>query len=283
VTEDLTFGAVPGEAPTPPTLGAEDEIDPVEDELDPAEDGIGPVEEGLDPAQALASLPLDGDEDGEEGFTLELDEIGRPRVPDWVAGSEPEDLALALESVCFVLNRPVTLGELSGILGQPSQRIDRAAESLAHQLRGRGLMLQRHRDQVQLVTRPETAWAVQRALNPERPARLSRPALETLAIIAYRQPVTRALIESIRGVNCEAVLDSLERRGLIAEIGRASTPGQPRLFGTTLRFLQLVGLERVDQLPPLPAGIGLPEEQERAWSEALAARPEDEPAPPDLI
>jgi segregation and condensation protein B len=269
VTDDLTFTAVPGADPGRPVFDAEDALDQ--------------GEEGLDPADALASLPLDEEDDGEEGFTLELDEIGRPRVPDWVAGSEPEDLALALESVCFVLNRPVTLGELSGILGQPSQRVDRAAESLAGQLRGRGLMLQRHRDQVQLVTRPETAWAVQRALNPERPARLSRPALETLAIVAYRQPVTRALIESIRGVNCEAVLESLERRGLIAEIGRASTPGQPRLFGTTLRFLQLVGLERVDQLPLLPGGIGLPEEQERAWSEALTAPPEDEPAPPARI
>jgi len=165
MTDDLPLGAVPGEGPGRPVL---------------------------DPADALASLPLDDGDDGEEGFSLELDEIGRPRVPDWVAGSEPEDLALALESVCFVLNRPVTLAELAGILGQPSPRIDRAAETLAGQLRGRGLMLQRHRDQVQLVTRPETAWAVQRALNPERPARLSRPALETLAIVAYRQPVTRA-------------------------------------------------------------------------------------------
>jgi segregation and condensation protein B len=212
-----------------------------------------------------------GEDQGEEGVLLELDQIGRPRVPDWVAGSEPEDLALALESVCFVLNRPVTLTELAGILGQNPQSV---------QLGGRGLMLQRHRDQVQLVTRPQTAWAVQRALNPERPARLSRPALETLAIVAYRQPVTRALIESIRGVNCEAVLESLERRGLIAEIGRAGTPGQPRLFGTTLRFLQLVGLERVDQLPPLPGDIGLPEEQERAWSAALAGPGGDEPAGP---
>ncbi|HAW11431.1 MAG TPA: SMC-Scp complex subunit ScpB [Chloroflexi bacterium] len=198
-------------------------------------------------------------------------------MPEWVAGSEPEDLALALESVCFVLNRPVSLGELSGILGQSPQSVERAAQALADQLGGRGLMLQHHRDQVQLVTRPQTAWAVQRALNPEKPARLSRPALETLAIVAYRQPVTRALIESIRGVNCEAVLESLERRGLIAESGRAATPGQPRLFGTTLRFLQLVGLERIDQLPPLPGETALPEEQERAWSAALAGAAGDEP------
>jgi len=100
MTDDLPLGAVPGEGPGRPVL---------------------------DPADALASLPLDDGDDGEEGFSLELDEIGRPRVPDWVAGSEPEDLALALESVCFVLNRPVTLAELAGILGQPSPRIDRAA------------------------------------------------------------------------------------------------------------------------------------------------------------
>lgn len=112
-------------------------------------------------------------------------------------------------------------------------------------------MLQRHGDQLQLVTRPETAWAVQRALQPERPTRLSRPALETLAIVAYRQPLTRAGIEAIRGVNCEAVLESLERRGLVAEVDRQDTPGRPRLFGTTLRFLQIVGLERIDDLPPL--------------------------------
>ncbi|MGD1053344.1 MAG: SMC-Scp complex subunit ScpB [Candidatus Dormibacteria bacterium] len=286
------LGGSSGERSPRPAFGGDvdgepADVDPqdgagAERDASPAEDDISPAGDDLSPAEALASLPLDGEEDGEEGLTLELDEIGRPRVPDWVAGSEPEDLALALEAICFVLNRPVTVAEVAGILGQSAQRVDRAAESLAAQLRGRGLMLQRHRDQVQLVTRPETAWAVQRALNPERPARLSRPALETLAIIAYRQPVTRALIESIRGVNCEAVLESLERRGLIAEIGRASTPGQPRLFGTTLRFLQLVGLERVDQLPPLPGGPGLPEEQERAWSAALAEPPEDDPVPEQI-
>lgn len=119
-------------------------------------------------------------------------------------------------------------------------------------------MLQRHGDELQLVTRPEVAWAVQRALHPERPARLSRPSLETLAIVAYRQPVTRAGIEAIRGVNCDAVLENLERRGLVAEVGRQDTPGHPRLFGTTLRFLQTVGLERIEDLPPLSEGTGIP-------------------------
>lgn len=187
----------------------------------------------------------------EETLELALDVFGRAVVPDAVAGAEPEDLAVAVEAVCFSLNRAVTLAEVAAILGRSQAGVAAAADVLAGQLRGRGLMLQRHGDEIQLVTRPETAWAVQRALQPERPTRLSRPALETLAIVAYRQPLTRAGIEAIRGVNCEAVLDNLERRGLIAEVDRQDTPGRPRLFGTTLRFLQIVGLERVDDLPPL--------------------------------
>lgn len=190
----------------------------------------------------------------EETYDLALDVFGRAVVPEAVAGAEPEDLAVALEAVCFSLNRPVTLGEVAGILGRTPTSVAAAAEALAGQLRGRGLMLQRHDDQLQLVTRPETAWAVQRALQPERPTRLSRPALETLAIVAYRQPLTRAGIEAIRGVNCEAVLESLERRGLVTEVDRQDSPGRPRLFGTTLRFLQIVGLERIDDLPPLGDG-----------------------------
>jgi segregation and condensation protein B len=209
----------------------------------------------------------DGEPDEEETFELALDVFGRAVVPEGIAGAEPEDLAPALEAVCFSLNRPVTLAEVASILGRAPSAVSSAADALAGQLRARGLMLQRHGDELQLVTRPETAWAVHRALKPERPTRLSRPALETLAIIAYRQPLTRAGVESIRGVNCEAVLDGLERRGLIAEVDRQDTPGRPRLFGTTLRFLQIVGLERIDDLPPLGeasaadalgAGVGAP-------------------------
>jgi segregation and condensation protein B len=187
----------------------------------------------------------------DETFELALDGFGRAVVPEGVAGAEPEDLAVAVEAVCFSLNRAVTLAEVAAIVGRTPAAVAGAAEALADQLRGRGLMLQRHDNQVQLVTRPETAWAVQRALQPEKPTRLSRPALETLAIVAYRQPLTRAGIEAIRGVNCEAVLDNLERRGLIVEVDRQETAGRPRLFGTTLRFLQIVGLERIDDLPPL--------------------------------
>lgn len=209
----------------------------------------------------MDDVELAGSLEQDDTLELAMDIFGRAVVPDGTADAEPEDLATALEAVCFSLNRPVTLAEVGGILGRTTTAVAAAAEVLSIQLRGRGLMLQRQGVELQLVTRPETAWAVQRALQPERPTRLSRPAMETLAIIAYRQPLTRAGVEAIRGVNCEAVLDNLERRGLIAEIERQETPGRPRLFGTTLRFLQIVGLERIDDLPALGeehaiAGLG---------------------------
>ncbi|HEX6539030.1 MAG TPA: SMC-Scp complex subunit ScpB [Candidatus Dormibacteraeota bacterium] len=205
--------------------------------------------------------PAPGDDavSGDEAEMVVLDIFGRAVVPPETAGAEAEDVAPALEAVCFALNRPLLLGEAAELIGRGTRVVGEAATVLAAQLRGRGLMLQRHGDQLQLVTRPEVAWAVQRALNPERPSRLSRAAMETLAIVAYRQPVTRAVLESIRGVNCEAVLEHLEHRGLVAEIGRQETPGHPRLFGTTLRFLQIVGLESIDELPELPEGATLPQ------------------------
>ncbi|HEY2705118.1 MAG TPA: SMC-Scp complex subunit ScpB [Candidatus Dormibacteraeota bacterium] len=195
-------------------------------------------------------------------------------IPDSVVGLPAEELDTALEAVCFALNRSLTLAEAAAVLGRSPGDLAVAAETLAIRLRGRGLMLQRHQDEVQLVTRPEVVWAVQRALNPERPSRLSRPALETLAIVAYRQPLTRAAVEAIRGVNCEAVLESLERRGLVAEVGRQDSPGHPRLFATTLRFLEVVGLERVEDLPPLPEGTVIPELPAERWEEAAE---EEEP------
>src|SRR5580704_13688048 len=182
---------------------------------------------------------------------LVLDVFGRAAVPEGTAEAEPEDLAPPLEALCFALGREVTIAEAASILERSPAAVARSAGVLAMDLRGRGLMLQRSETAIQLVTRPEMAWAVQRALHPERPSRLSRAAMETLAIVAYRQPVTKAVIESIRGVDCEAVLEHLTERRLIAEVARQDTPGHPRLFGTTLRFLQLVGLEQIDDLPPV--------------------------------
>ncbi|HEY8738318.1 MAG TPA: SMC-Scp complex subunit ScpB [Candidatus Dormibacteraeota bacterium] len=165
-----------------------------------------------------------------------------------------DDLALAaaLEAVLFTLNRPVTLLELQEILDSPLPTVELAATALRAGLAGRGLFLQRHQDQLQLVTDPAQADVVRRVLRPEYPSRLSPAAYETLAIVAYRQPLTRARIEEVRGVNCEAVLESLEEKGLITETGRLEAPGTPRLFGTTMKFLQILGVSSLDELPPLP-------------------------------
>jgi segregation and condensation protein B len=163
-------------------------------------------------------------------------------------------LAGAIIAVLFVRAEPISVGELAHTMELPREALEAAAGAGAALLEGTGLMLQRHRDELQLVTHPQAAWAVERALRPEVAGRLSKPALETLAIVAYRQPITRIAIEAIRGVNCEAVLESLARHGLIAEVGREDGPGRPRLFGTTLRFLQVVGISQVDDLPPL-AGL----------------------------
>ena len=206
--------------------------------------------------EPAVDVDLDAELDDDLDMVV-LDIFGRAVVPPQTEDAEAEDVAPALEAVCFALNRPMAVSDVAEFLGRSARVVEQAAAVLAEQLRGRGVMLQRHGDQLQLVTRPEVAWAVQRALNPERPARLSRAAMETLAIVAYRQPVTRAVLESIRGVNCEAVLESLEQRGLVAEVARQETPGHPRLFGTTLRFLQIVGLETIADLPPVPEGAAL--------------------------
>ncbi|MGH7641653.1 MAG: SMC-Scp complex subunit ScpB [Candidatus Dormibacteria bacterium] len=160
-------------------------------------------------------------------------------------------LAGAIVAVLFVRAEPIAVGELAHTLGLTREAAEEAVEASAAQLAGTGLMVQRHRDELQLVSHPRAAWAVERALRPEVAGRLSKPALETLAIVAYRQPTTRIAIEAIRGVNCEAVLDSLARHGLVVEVGREEGPGRPRLFGTTLRFLQVVGIPQVEDLPPL--------------------------------
>lgn len=231
----------------------------------PDEYDVGAATDDRDDPESFEE-PGDFDATGDdvEGIdAVVLDIFGRAVVPPETVDAEAEDVALALEAVCFALNRAVGVAEAAELLGRTVRVVEQAAVVLSAQLRGRGVMLQRHGNQLQLVTRPEVAWAVHRALNPERPARLSRPAMETLAIVAYRQPVTRAVLESIRGVNCEAVLEHLENRGLIDEVGRQETPGHPRLFGTTMRFLQIVGLETIDDLPPLPEGVTLPEVLER--------------------
>jgi segregation and condensation protein B len=164
-------------------------------------------------------------------------------------------LAQALEAILFSSNRPLRIRELQQATEAAPKEVAEALDELRTSLAGRGVMLQRHRDQVQLVTRPEVAAFVRRALHPEVSGRLTPAAYETLAVIAYSQPVTRAQIEAVRGVNCDTVLANLELRDLINEVGRGPGPGQPKLYGTTIRFLQLLGLASLDELPAPPKAV----------------------------
>jgi segregation and condensation protein B len=133
----------------------------------------------------------------------------------------------------------------------PRQEVVDRLEELAESCRDRGVRLQQTGELVQLVSAPQTAAYVERFLGLEHPP-LTNASLETLAIIAYRQPLTRAGIESVRGVDCDGPIRTLMARGLIEEVGRAPVIGRPTLFGTTVRFLEYFGLEKPDDLPPLP-------------------------------
>lgn len=161
-------------------------------------------------------------------------------------------LAAALEAILFTSNRPLKTRELQQATDASRAAVEDALRELETGLERRGVMLQRLDDQVHLVTRPELASYVRRALRPEASGRLSAAALETLAIVAYHQPVTRSRIERVRGVNSDTVLANLELRDLVREVGREASPGQPRLYGTTMRFLQVMGLRSLDDLPPPP-------------------------------
>jgi segregation and condensation protein B len=165
------------------------------------------------------------------------------------------ELARAVEAVLFAAPEPQALDALRKGLGASAARLDAALEHLAADLRAgrRGIRLQRLTNQVQLVTAPEMGPEFERYFGYEAGTRLSAPALETLAIIAYRQPVTRAQVEQLRGVDCSGVINTLLNRGLIAESGRLDTAGHPILFSTTLAFLRHFGLGSLSDLPPLPA------------------------------
>ena len=162
-------------------------------------------------------------------------------------------LSAAIEAILFSSNRPLRLRELQHATDSDRLVVEGALEELRESLSQRGLMLQRQQDLVGLVTRPELSAYVRRALRPELTGRLSSAAYETLAIVAFQQPVTKSRIEEIRGVNCDSVLANLELRDLIIEVGRAPGPGQAKLYGTTMRFLQVLGLESLQQLP-VPTG-----------------------------
>ena len=163
------------------------------------------------------------------------------------------DLARVLEAVLFVAAEPAPLDRLQTVLGCEASELEGAMQSLAEDLGPRGIRLQRGADGIQLVSAPEHAQPIEKFLGIQASGKLSSAALETLAIVAYRQPVHRLQVEEIRGVSCERVLRSLIAQGLIQEVGRSPGIGRPVLYGTTTEFLQRFGLSSLDDLPGLEA------------------------------
>jgi segregation and condensation protein B len=159
-----------------------------------------------------------------------------------------------LEALLFVAERPLSRRELAAICGLDADGIDALLGDLEVALRDRGIRLVASGERVELATAPEAGPLIARYLGTDA-LRLSAAALETLAIVAYRQPVTRGGIERIRGVDSDYVLRSLLHRRLVAEQGRADTPGRPILYGTSFGFMERFGLTSLDDLPPLDTEV----------------------------
>lgn len=182
-------------------------------------------------------------------------------------------LESTLEAVLFAVGDAVSIDRLCEVLELPRETILEAAHELSsrYDFEQRGLMLRRIADKLQLCSRPMYAEAVRRVTETRKNASLSPAALEVLTIIAYRQPVTRAFIDQLRGVDSGGTLSSLAEKQMIEEAGRLEVPGRPILYRTTEHFLQAFALESLDDLPALPAFTD---------NEQLSFDMEDEPPDP---
>ncbi len=159
-----------------------------------------------------------------------------------------------LEALLFVAERPLSRREIATIAGVDAATVDERLGDLEVSLRDRGIRLLAAGDRIELATSPEVGALVARYVGADA-VRLSPAGLETLAIVAYRQPVTRAAVERVRGVDSDHTLRSLLHRRLVVELGRSNAAGRPILYGTAFEFLERFGLESLEDLPPLDADV----------------------------
>ncbi len=189
--------------------------------------------------------------DNEEELPKLLDE--QPSEIQIETGGETLPLGAILESLLFVTDAPIEPSTIAKLLNFDTLTIERGLQRLAdaYENSERGLRLQQRNGKFQLVTQPAVASIIEDFLNLDTSTKLSGPALETLAVIAYRQPITRVQIEAVRGVDSAGVLRSLVQRGLVEEIGRLEVAGRPILYSVTDSFMQHFGLTKLGELPPL--------------------------------
>ena len=160
----------------------------------------------------------------------------------------------AIEAILFASGEPVPVSRLAAALELDEQTTLRLADDLVQDINTRagGVTALKLDDQYQLCSSKSYAGYVRKAMDIRRNTPLSQAAMEVLAIIAYNQPVTRPFVEQVRGVDCSAVMQGLQQKGLIEEKGRMDLPGRPLLYGTTQNFLRCFGVSSIEQLPPLP-------------------------------
>ena len=164
------------------------------------------------------------------------------------------EISSAIEAILFAAGESVPVARLSLILEATEGEIDYAAAELAekYEREGRGMRILRLDDRLQMCSAPEYAPYITKTLEQRTPPKLSQSALEALAVVAYFQPVTRAYIDQVRGVDSSYTVSVLQQRGLIEPCGKLDAPGRPALFRTTDVFLRTMGISELSQLPPLP-------------------------------
>ena len=261
----------------PMTQPLPDEQEPIIEPVADAAADLAPVEPAQDATPAgddtgsIADSDAGSDADGitgEEGGALVLEPELNLSVDDQHAaltaatdsgqlhvrvGEAALSLFGALESLLFVSDGPVETKQIARALELDTGVVEALLRQLDDEYRGqqRGFRIMERSGRFQLVTAPAAAAIIETFLNLDMTAKLSAPALETLAVVAYRQPVTRAQVEAVRGVDCSGILRSLLQRGLIEEVDRLDAPGRPVLYGVTDLFMQHFGLTSLQELPPL--------------------------------
>ncbi len=202
-------------------------------------------------------------------------------MDDTPAEALPSEARRALEAIVMVSGDPVPPQMLAQLLEVSVERVEAACEALAaeYEGHGRGFVLQRVAGGYRYQSHPDAAPYVERYVLEGQSARLSNAALETLSIVAYKQPLSRAQVASIRGVNVDGVMRTLVHRGLVAEVARDPGPGQAVLYGTTPLFLERLGIDSLDDLPPIASFVPGADVVE-ALEHGL--RVEDPPAPVDV-
>lgn len=173
------------------------------------------------------------------------------------------ELSKILEAILFVAGEPLQVAALASALEVTELEVSAAADELAsdYDYNRRGICLKRFGSHIQLSTRADYAPQIEKLLQPVQKQSLSQAALETLAVVAYKQPVTKLDIESVRGVKCDYSVQSLVNKGLIEEVGRKDTVGHPILYGTTDTFLSHFGLASLEDLPQPPEKAAEPAEE----------------------